>query len=524
MPPPSKAHRPVVWSIAGSDSGGGAGIQADIKALQAFGVHACTAIAAITAQNSQAVTQVTPVQPLLLDAQLSALAKDMPPQAIKTGLLGSVENVRVVCRWVDNLRAQGYPVALVVDPVLGSTTGTGFANDLVIRAYVRELLPRATLITPNRAEAARLLDMAPFPDQAVASAAKLMMERAGVSQSVVITGGDTAGTERDVGTATQARDWLHSSEAQGWLTLPRVQTAHHHGTGCTFAASAAAALALGYCVADAVVLAKMATTHALRHGYAAGAGAGVVNMQNDFAQHGMNMPGLQSTLDTLPAFAPLSNPELGVYAVVDSVDWMQRVLASGIRTVQLRIKNAQDPALEAQIEEAVRLANATPGTQLFINDHWQLAIEHGAYGVHLGQEDLAQVDLHALRQAGLRLGLSTHSYWEVARALAVRPSYIACGPIFATQSKDMPWIPQGLENLRYWAGLLSDTPVVGIAGIDASNMAQVATQGVAGAAVISAITKAASAEYACKELIEQFALGQRAGMTAMPRRARPTLP
>jgi hydroxymethylpyrimidine kinase / phosphomethylpyrimidine kinase / thiamine-phosphate diphosphorylase len=113
--------------------------------------------------------------------------------------------------------------------------------------------------------------------------------------------------------------------------------------------------------------------------------------------------------------------------------------------------------------------------------HWALALQHGAYGVHVGQEDLDQVDLPALRCAGVRLGLSTHSYWEVARAYALRPSYIACGPIFATQSKDMPWVLQGLDNLRYWVGLL-DVPVVGIAGIGASNMAAVAATGAASGA------------------------------------------
>ena len=123
--------------------------------------------------------------------------------------------------------------------------------------------------------------------------------------------------------------------------------------------------------------------------------------------------------------------------------------------------------------------------------------------MHLGQEDLEQVDLQALRQVGVRLGLSTHSYWEVARAWALRPSYIACGPIFATQSKDMPWIPQGLDNLRYWAGVLP-LPVVGIAGIDASNVADVAATGAASAAVISAITKVADPEAACRELMEGF--------------------
>jgi hydroxymethylpyrimidine kinase / phosphomethylpyrimidine kinase / thiamine-phosphate diphosphorylase len=483
--------KPIVWSIAGSDSGGGAGLQADLKALHAFGVHACTAVAALTAQNSVTVAQVMPVSATHLDAQLAALAQDLPPHAIKTGLLGSADNVRVVCQWVDRLRAQGQPVPLVVDPVLGATTGASFVDEALVQAYVNELLHRATLATPNQAEAVRLglaVGQAYLPGQ----------------PSVVITGGDMLAGQR---VPDSASDWLSSPQASGWLSLARVATAHHHGTGCTFASTAAAALASGYCVADAVVLAKMATTHALRHGYAAGQGAGPVNPQSDFAQHLDNLPMFATHALAFPA---LANPALGVYAVVDSAQWVRRVLGAGIRTVQLRIKDPQEPTLSAQIADAVAAARTTPGAQLFINDHWALALAHGAYGVHLGQEDLDQVDLAALRSAGVRFGVSTHSYWEVARAYALRPSYIACGPIFATQSKDMPWVPQGLDNLRYWAELL-DVPVVGIAGIDASNMAAVAATGVASGAVITAITKAADPEAACQQLMTEFARGQSSG-------------
>lgn len=208
--------------------------------------------------------------------------------------------------------------------------------------------------------------------------------------------------------------------------------------------------------------------------------------------------------------------------MVDSAAWVRRVLDSGVRTVQLRIKDPQDPTLEAQVRESIAVADATPGAQLFINDHWQLALRLGAYGVHVGQEDLEQVDLHAVRQAGVRLGISTHSYWEVARAWAQRPSYIACGPIFATRSKDMPWIPQGLDNLRYWAGVLP-LPVVGIAGIDTRNMTEVAAQGVAGAAVITAITRAADPDGACRQLMAEFERGRGLAREGMPVRARPTL-
>src|SRR6202008_1457816 len=135
------ARRPVVWTISGTDSGGGAGIHADTRAFAAFGVQGACGVAAVTAQHSTAVQRVEPVAPAVLDAQLAALAQDMPPAAIKTGLLGSVENLRGVADWVRRLRAQrpATPVALIVDPVLGATTGASFADEALRRAYREEL-------------------------------------------------------------------------------------------------------------------------------------------------------------------------------------------------------------------------------------------------------------------------------------------------------------------------------------------------------------------------------------------------
>ena len=117
---------------------------------------------------------------------------------------------------------------------------------------------------------------------------------------------------------------------------------------------------------------------------------------------------------------------------------------------------------------ARRRRRARRGATLIVNDHWELALELGAHGVHLGQDDLHDADIDALHHAGLLLGISTHSYWEVCRARALRPSYIACGPIHATTLKQMPWIPQGDANLAYWCALLHDTPVVAIGGMDAA--------------------------------------------------------
>lgn len=142
---------------------------------------------------------------------------------------------------------------------------------------------------------------------------------------------------------------------------------------------------------------------------------------------------------------PLTAARLGLYPVVDSVIWIERLLAAGVRTIQLRIKDLPEAAVEQDIAAAIELGKRYQA-RLFINDYWRLAIQHGAYGVHLGQEDLAIADLDAIHRAGLRLGLSTHDDAELDRALAERPSYIALGHVFPTQTKAMPSSPQGFRS------------------------------------------------------------------------------
>ena len=164
--------------------------------------------------------------------------------------------------------------------------------------------------------------------------------------------------------------------------------------------------------------------------------------------------------------APFARTEhkLGLYPVVDSLIWIERLLASGVRTIQLRIKDKTDAQVDEQICTAVALGKKYQA-RLFINDYWRLAIKHGAYGVHLGQEDLDIADLRAIQQAGLRLGISTHDDTELQRAKALHPSYIALGHIFPTQTKIMPSSPQGLENLARQVAVTPDFPLVAIGGI-----------------------------------------------------------
>jgi len=215
-----------------------------------------------------------------------------------------------------------------------------------------------------------------------------------------------------------------------------------------------------------------------------------------------------------PAFAPCP-AKLGLYAVLPSAAWVQRMAQAGVPTLQLRFKSNAPATVRAEVQaaasavQAVARASGQPPSRLFINDHWQAAIEAGAYGVHLGQEDLDTLPpdaLPALRRAGLRLGLSTHGYAELLRAARLRPSYLALGAVYPTTLKAMPTAPQGSARLHAYAQLLHGLlPTVAIGGIGPEQLPAIAASGVGSFAVVRALTSAASPEAAAHALMQRWA-------------------
>jgi hydroxymethylpyrimidine/phosphomethylpyrimidine kinase len=225
---------PTALTIAGSDSGGGAGIQADLKTFLDHRVFGMSAIAAITAQNSRGVRRVDPVPPEGLLAQLEAVFDDLPVGAVKIGMLGSAEHIRIVARFLGGLRERP---PIVLDPVMVASTGHRLLEAEAERVLADELLPLATVVTPNLEEAA-VLAGSPGRDAAVAWAM-------GAPTAVLVTGGDVVGDEIVdllVDAGQPVRSWTH----------PRVGDRPFHGTGCTLASAIAARLAHGRALPDAV--------------------------------------------------------------------------------------------------------------------------------------------------------------------------------------------------------------------------------------------------------------------------------
>jgi len=195
---------------------------------------------------------------------------------------------------------------------------------------------------------------------------------------------------------------------------------------------------------------------------------------------------------------------LGLYPVIPSLEWLESLMQWGVQHIQLRVKDVRDHALSMMIKKGIESA-VKAGVKLWINDHWEFALEHGAYGVHLGQEDLHDADVEALRKAGIRLGLSTHCPFEIVRAYGLQPSYLALGPIFPTTSHSTPFPPQGISALKEWQHRLPYTWVA-IGGIQENNIEAVAQTGVQGIALISAITKASHPKIATENLLKKMVI------------------
>lgn len=172
------------------------------------------------------------------------------------------------------------------------------------------------------------------------------------------------------------------------------------------------------------------------------------------------------------------------YLIVDRASWLPRLLPQGVKLVQLRAKEMEEEDLRREIIEAKAICERY-GAQLVVNDYWELAIETGCDFVHLGQEDLVDADVAAIRRAGLKLGLSTHDDGELDKALSVKPDYVALGPVYPTILKKMRWDPQGLTKVGEWKKRVGDLPLVGIGGINLERAIGVLDAGADSIAVVT---------------------------------------
>jgi len=502
--------KPIIWTISGSDCSGGAGIAADIKTGHGLGVEVCHLITANTVQNSSQLISVNPVSIDILQQQFDVLIEDKPPAVIKIGLVANVEQVDWLRQVITQAKQGNSNLLVVYDPVGQASVGGSF-NALTLE-QLTSLLRQVDVITPNLMEAQSLAEL--VGDYEGEVLAKKIYHNFSIT-SIIVKGGhsknnDTLASDYCYHQLNQLSDEKQDNQEKQHhvisyqLCSPRLDTHYSHGGGCSFATALASFLALGYLMRDAFTQTKayinqgLAVSQAIstkqQHSY-----YGAFE-QSFTAAKASNFPTVIDELSLqyhdLTTFASLdlNEEKLGLYPVIDSLYWLKRLLPLGLKIIQLRVKNVSADELEQIIIAAVEIAKGYD-TRLFINDYWQLAIKHGAYGVHIGQEDLQDADLAAIQRAGVRLGISTHGCYEFLLAQQLQPSYLAIGAIFPTKTKDMTGQIQGIDNLVQVLSLRPadkalQIPVVAIGGINLDRADKVAATGVESIAVVTAITEA----------------------------------
>ena len=400
---------------------------------------------------------------------------------------------------------QAAETVIILDPVLAASSGGQLLNYAGKRLLLSKLLPFVTVLTPNVDELASLTGLAIESQNDIEIAAQQLLAKG--AKTVLVKGGhfqETDNTSTDTFVMPTGKFYLRGER---WKNRTNVR-----GTGCVLATAIVSFIAKGYSLVDALVLAKALVSQGILQAVEE------ADKQQFIFQFTRQYRGDNFELKHLPSlilsdqelqqkalrFASCDNKRLGIYPVVDSLEWIKKLVPLGVETIQLRIKDKQGDDLEQEIIDAIAFCKDN-NSRLFINDYWQLAVKHHAYGIHLGQEDVQTLrpdDLQKISRSGCRLGLSTHSFAEVARAHAIKPSYLALGPIFATSSKDMPWIPQGVEAVEKWVELLGDDyPLVAIGGIDLQRAKALKQTAVGSVAMISAITEASNYVQATADLL-----------------------
>jgi len=467
--------RPVAWTIASSDCSGGAGIQADLITMNRLGTYGCSVLTGITVQNTITFSQIEPVATDLIKHQFDTLMDDLPPVAIKTGMFGSAEAMNLIA-----VKLHGTRIPIICDPVIHATMGSVIIDVQARVNLIHNLMPLTRMITPNTHEAALLTNVMIKNTDDMVKAAHILLNKG--AQSVLMKGGHRQGSH--------SIDYWTNGTQHAWLSSPRIDTRNQHGTGCTLSAAITALVAQGYSDLEAVVIAKAYVNQGLIRAGQIGQGRGPL-FHGGWPDHPEYLPCLFDNPDerfTAEPFPSLDIPLPDVYPIVDRAIWIERLAKNGARIIQLRVKDLSGSTLENEVAQAINLGRKFD-VRVFINDHWQLALRNQAYGVHLGQDDLAGTDFTALRKTGVRLGLSTHNVIEMARSKFYRPSYTAIGTLFTSPSKTFAHHGLGLEKFRLLRGLC-EKPVVAIGGITREKSAEVFRAGADLVSVISDITAA----------------------------------
>ncbi len=447
---------PRVLLVGGSDSSAGAGIQTDLKFINVLECEGLFAITALTAQTHQKVFDSGEVSNIHFQNQLKTALDLLGEEGvIKTGMFCSLDKVKSFYQMIKD-----HNYKLVCDPVFESSSGNVLLSDEGVKFFKDFILPRVYVLTPNIPEAEVLCGFPINSEEDMQKAIDYLKNHG--PKVIYLKGGHLEEKENDI------YDLLYVNGKTYWVGAKRYPFKSPRGTGCALASSIAAGLALGLDAEDSVILAKINLQKSIRKCRKEG-DYRILRTQSfieDLIEDDMVWVG-KKTLHFPKLKFESSGPHL--YPIVERAEMIERL--GSIPMVQLRIKDLEGNDLENEIVKAIEVCQKNK-IKLYINDFWELAVKHGAFGVHLGQEDLETADLKLLSEKGISLGLSSHCYFEAAKISWINPSYVALGPIFHTALKAMNFTPQGVKTLRVWKKLF-DCPIVAIGGINLDRIEQV---------------------------------------------------
>ncbi len=460
--------------LSGFEANGFAGLVKDVTVASQLGLKPGAIATCQTAQTSRSLQQINAPDTELLKAQLNSLIQI--PLAIKIGLLPDKKTSAIIADWLATLTTKPF---VVIDTVDSSSGDSQAFSTEPLATRLDLLLPFANLLTPNLNELDSLINQS-FIEQTDAG-----FKCHQHSSQLLIKGGHELASDQYV------TDRLFDSNGiQIAQWSQKKISANARGTGCHLSTAIAGCYALGYNLLDSITLANENLNRTL-------------TQYRPFSGLPMSpecFPIVSRTKTTETAIEPFLKleKERGLYPVVDSAAWVERLADTGISTIQLRVKNQPVETVKDEIVKAVKIAREK-NLQLFINDYWQLAIEFGAYGVHLGQEDLEEADLTAIRTARLRLGISTHGDFEFCLAKQMKPTYLAVGAVYPTTTKDMSGQIQGMQRLARYVKMSDNIPVVAIGGINRQRLPDILETQVPIIAAVSAVTNADDPERTARE-------------------------
>lgn len=456
-----------VLTIAGSDSSGGAGIQADIKTLSSLGCYAASAITAITVQNTLGVSAVHAVPSEIVAGQIKTVMDDIHPKVIKIGMVNDAATIHAIAETLKGYRTEIQH--LVIDPVMVATSGSPLMQPDALDTFKQELLPLATLLTPNLPEMEQL-------------------HNCKIQSAMLVKGGHAEGKEKI--------DILYAADGTklATYTAPSIDTRNTHGTGCTLSSAIAAFLARGYDLQEAIDKAKEWLTQAIQAGADIHIGEGHGPVCHFFQPEKMIVKKPWSRLQFITHHNNRYSYLEGALTALEGGCWW----------IQLRMKEASDDEVR-EVANQLLPACRERGATFILDDRVLLAKELHADGVHLGKNDMPVNEARRLLGERCIIGGTANTFEDIQRLDSQGADYIGCGPFRFTKTKEKLAPTLGIEGYQYLMTQMREhgihLPVVAIGGITLADVPAIMQTGVQGIAVSGAILDAVNPVETTKQFL-----------------------